>query len=220
MKINIGILQQLDEEQILKSLLIRVNKIYNSEVFIDLSKNEFYELVLNEINLSRESYDGKRDYVKFLDERIKNTLKEKHIEKIKKHENEVAIINNFINKKIKMKLSYDEVLENYKKINFFFKEYQYDITSDGLSQLFNENKIFLETIKIIVDNNMESIKAGFLETLFRDSNLILIIENYCMLNNIKINNKEDDDDVDYSNDLTIFFNDIRSIPMLSCEEEI
>lgn len=67
MKINIGILQQLDEEQILKSLLIRVNKIYNSEVFIDLSKNEFYELVLNEINLSRESYDGKRDYVKFLD---------------------------------------------------------------------------------------------------------------------------------------------------------
>lgn len=119
-----------------------------------------------------------------------------------------------------MKLSYDEVLENYKKINFFFKEYQYDITSDGLSQLFNENKIFLETIKIIVDNNMESIKAGFLETLFRDSNLILIIENYCMLNNIKINNKEDDDDVDYSNDLTIFFNDIRNIPMLSCEEEI
>ena len=220
MKINIGILQQLDEEQILKSLLIRVNKIYNSEVFIDLSKNEFYELVLNEINLSRESYDGKRDYVKFLDERIKNTLKEKHIEKIKKHENEVAIINNFINKKIKMKLSYDEVLENYKKINFFFKEYQYDITSDGLSQLFNENKIFLETIKIIVDNNMESIKAGFLETLFRDSNLVLIIENYCMLNNIKINNKEDDDDVDYSNDLTIFLNDIRSIPMLSCEEEI
>lgn len=220
MKINIGILQQLDEEQILKSLLIRVNKIYNSEVFIDLSKNEFYELVLNEINLSRESYDGKRDYVKFLDERIKNTLKEKHIEKIKKHENEVAIINNFINKKIKMKLSYDEVLENYKKINFFFKEYQYDITSDGLSQLFNENKIFLETIKIIVDNNMESIKAGFLETLFKDSNLILIIENYCMLNNIKINNKEDDDDVDYSNDLTIFLNDIRSIPMLSCEEEI
>ena len=87
MKINIGILQQFDEEQILKSLLIRVNKIYNSEVFIDLSKNEFYELVLNEINLSRESYDGKRDYVKFLDERIKNTLKEKHIEKIKKHEN-------------------------------------------------------------------------------------------------------------------------------------
>ena len=220
MKINIGILQQLDEKQILKSLLIRVNKIYNSEVFIDLSKNEFYELVLNEINLSRESYDGKRDYVKFLDERIKNTLKEKHIEKIKKHENEVAIINNFINKKIKMKLSYDEVLENYKKINFFFKEYQYDITSDGLSQLFNENKIFLETIKIIVDNNMESIKAGFLETLFKDSNLILIIENYCMLNNIKINNKEDDDDVDYSNDLTIFLNDIRSIPMLSCEEEI
>ena len=220
MKINIGILQQFDEEQILKSLLIRVNKIYNSEVFIDLSKNEFYELVLNEINLSRESYDGKRDYVKFLDERIKNTLKEKHIEKIKKHENEVAIINNFINKKIKMKLSYDEVLENYKKINFFFKEYQYDITSDGLSQLFNENKIFLETIKIIVDNNMESIKAGFLETLFKDSNLILIIENYCMLNNIKINNKEDDDDVDYSNDLTIFLNDIRSIPMLSCEEEI
>ena len=220
MKINIGILQQLDEEQILKSLLIRINKIYNSEVFIDLSKNEFYELVLNEINLSRESYDGKRDYVKFLDERIKNTLKEKHIEKIKKHENEVAIINNFINKKIKMKLSYDEVLENYKKINFFFKEYQYDITSDGLSQLFNENKIFLETIKIIVDNNMESIKAGFLETLFRDSNLVLIIENYCMLNNIKINNKEDDDDVDYSNDLTIFLNDIRSIPMLSCEEEI
>ncbi len=220
MKINIGILQQLDEKQILKSLLIRVNKIYNSEVFIDLSKNEFYELVLNEINKSRESYDGKRDYVKFLDERIKNTLKEKHIEKIKKHENEVAIINNFINKKIKMKLSYDEVLENYKKINFFFKEYQYDITSDGLSQLFNENKIFLETIKIIVDNNMESIKAGFLETLFRDSNLILIIENYCMLNNIKINNKEDDDDVDYSNDLTIFLNDIRSIPMLSCEEEI
>ena len=220
MKINIGILQQLDEEQILKSLLIRINKIYNSEVFIDLSKNEFYELVLNEINLSRESYDGKRDYVKFLDERIKNTLKEKHIEKIKKHENEVAIINNFINKKIKMKLSYDEVLENYKKINFFFKEYQYDITSDGLSQLFNENKIFLETIKIIVDNNMESIKAGFLETLFKDSNLILIIENYCMLNNIKINNKEDDDDVDYSNDLTIFLNDIRSIPMLSCEEEI
>lgn len=119
-----------------------------------------------------------------------------------------------------MKLSYDEVLENYKKINFFFKEYQYDITSDGLSQLFNENKIFLETIKIIVDNNMESIKAGFLETLFKDSNLILIIENYCMLNNIKINNKEDDDDVDYSNDLTIFFNDIRNIPMLSCEEEI
>ena len=220
MKINIGILQQLDEEQILKSLLIRVNKIYNSEVFIDLSKNEFYELVLNEINKSRESYDGKRDYVKFLDERIKNTLKEKHIEKIKKHENEVAIINNFINKKIKMKLSYDEVLENYKKINSFLKEYQYDITSDGLSQLFNENKIFLETIKIIVDNNMESIKAGFLETLFRDSNLILIIENYCMLNNIKINNKEDDDDIDYSNDLTIFLNDIRSIPMLSCEEEI
>ena len=140
MKINIGIFQQLDEEQILKSMLIRVNKIYNNEVFMELSKYEFYELVLNEINKSRESYDGKRDYVKFLDEHIKNTLKEKHIEKIKNHENEVAIINNFINKKIKMKLSYDEALENYKKIDYFFKEYQYDITPDGLYQLFNENK--------------------------------------------------------------------------------
>ena len=219
MKINIGILEQLDEEQILKSMLIRVNKIYNNEVFMELSKYEFYELVLNEINKSRESYDGKRDYVKFLDERIKNTLKEKHIEKIKNHENEVAIINNFINKKIKMKLSYDEALENYKKIDSFFKEYQYDITPDGLYQLFNENEIFLETIKVIVDNNLESIKAGFLETIFRDNDLILIIENYCMLNNIKINSKEDNEEVDYSDDLTIFLNDIRSIPMLTLEEE-
>lgn len=219
MKINIGIFQQLDEEQILKSMLIRVNKIYNNEVFMELSKYEFYELVLNEINKSRKTYDGKRDYVKFLDERIKNTLKEKHIDKIKKHENDVAIINNFINKKIKMKFSYEESLENYKKIDSFFKEYQYDITPDGLYKLFNENKIFLETIKVIVDNNLESIKAGFLEIIFRDSDLILIIENYCMLNNIKINSKEDNEEVDYSNDLTIFLNDIRSIPMLTCEEE-
>lgn len=83
-------------------------------------------------------------------------------------------------------------------------------------------------LKIIVDKNIELIKQNKLDNLFNET-IILLINAYCVINDICINEENiedpltisddlDDSDIQY-NSLRIFLNEISKLPVLSQEEE-
>ena len=61
-------------------------------------------------------------------------------------------------------------------------------------KLVDENLLLSETIKIIVNNNLDMITKGEINKIFDNDTIILIIESYCMMNNIKIQESEEDNE--------------------------
>ncbi len=63
MKLNLKKIQQLNSKQIYDSLLPMIDELYNSFKYINISYEDFKELVLNEICDSKKTYKGNQDYI-------------------------------------------------------------------------------------------------------------------------------------------------------------
>lgn len=222
MKLNLNEVQQLDAHQILEILLPTINKLYKTVDYTGITKDEFYNLVLKEINKSKINYKGDiiyTDYIKkiiniVLDEQIKNILSKK--------ETAIIIINNYINKCLKQSATIEDSLNNLKKMDKFFKIYNYIPDYDILIQIIKENPKFYNMIESIVKKYQVQIIAGNMEEIFDDETTKLIIEAYCTLNNIEINEEKDDIDLnnyELTDSLKAYFHEISRIPVLSLEDE-
>lgn len=97
-----------------------------------------------------------------------------------------VVINNLIDKEFKECKSYNDSIENLKTIEKIFKKLNYIPNPDITMKLIDENLLLSETIKIIVNNDLDIITKGEINKIFDNDTIILIIESYCMMNNIKI----------------------------------
>ena len=90
MELNLKKIQQLDTQQILEILLPTINKLYKNVEYIEISKEEFYNLVLKQIDKSKKTYKGDIDYIKYIKTRINIAL----VDQIKNNlfEPETAVI--------------------------------------------------------------------------------------------------------------------------------
>ena len=71
MELNLKKIQQLDVQQILQILLPTIDKFYKTIDFIDITKDQLYKLVLDEIGKSKKTYKGDVVYVEYIKNRIK-----------------------------------------------------------------------------------------------------------------------------------------------------
>lgn len=141
-----------------------------------------------------------------------------------------VVINNLIDKEFKECKSYNDSIENLKTIEKIFKKLNYIPNPDITMKLIDENLLLSETIKIIVNNDLDIITKGEINKIFDNDTIILIIESYCMMNNIKIqeygeDNKEFEENIiNYEGEtidiVKLYFNEISRRKLLTLDEEI
>lgn len=226
MELNLRKIQQLDAHQILEILLPTINNLYKKFDYIGITKDEFYNLVLREVDKSKRTYKGDIVYIEYIKNRIKIVLVEQVKNNLLEPEPAIIIINNYINKHLKKSDVYEDSIKNLKKLDKFFETYNYIPNSDVLLQIIEENSAFYRMIESIIKKHQTQIISGNLEKIFDDGTITLIIETYCMLNNIEIKESEEfeKDNIDLGNsELTdsvkTYLREIGRRPLLSLEEE-
>ena len=141
-----------------------------------------------------------------------------------------VVINNLVNKGFKNCKSYNDSIENLKTIEKIFKKLNYIPNPDITIKLIDENLLLSETIKIIVNNDLDIITKGEINKIFDNDIIILIIESYCMMNNIKIQEYEEDNKefeeniINYEGEnidiVKLYLNEISRRKLLTLDEEI
>ena len=86
-----------------------------------------------------------------------------------------VVINNLIDKGFKECKSYNDSIENLKTIEKIFKKLNYIPNPDITIKLIDENLLLSETIKIIVNNDLDIITKGEINKIFDNDTIILII---------------------------------------------
>lgn len=226
MELNLKKIQRLDAHEILEILLPTIDKLYKSVDYTGITKEDFYNLVLNEIDKSKKTYNGDIGYIEY----IKNSMNIVLVDQIKKSLLEpkaaIIIINNYINKHLKKSFVYEDSIKNFKKLEKFFETYDYIPNPDVLLQIIRENMEFSQMIESVMKKFKTQIISGNLEKIFDDSTIILIIETYCMSKNIDIKEPEEfeKDSIDSGNfELTdsvkTYLREIGRRPLLTLEEE-
>lgn len=191
MELNLKKIQQLDTQQILEILLPTINKLYKNVEYIEISKEEFYNLVLKQIDKSKKTYKGDIDYIKYIKTRINIALVDQIKNNLLEPETAVVIINNYINRYKNKSITYEDSVKILKKLDTFFEIYNYIPNPDVLLKIIEENNLFSQVIESIVKKHETEIISGNLEKIFDNSTIILIIKTYCMLNNIEIKESEE-----------------------------
>ena len=141
-----------------------------------------------------------------------------------------VVINNLVNTGFKNCKSYNDSIENLKTIEKIFKKLNYIPNPDITIKLIDENLLLSETIKIIVNNDLDIITKGEINKIFDNDIIILIIESYCMMNNIKIQEYEEDNKefeeniINYEGEnidiVKLYLNEISRRKLLTLDEEI
>ena len=216
----------MDIQQLFDLLQPVINSILSSFKYIFPNDKDYYVFVLNEIKESKKTYSGNEAYETF----IKNKIKTKLLEKIKKlmndDETSFILLNRYINHKFINISDYDDALKYFKIFNTFLETCSSHPNPDLMIELINKNVIFKKMVEIIFRHHRLEIVSGKIEDIFDDSLLLLAIDTYCMLNNIEIEEENDSDvkldilEESMSTDsVKMYLQEVRKYPLLSIEQE-
>ena len=221
MKTNIENFQQMDSKKIYNHLLPTINRIYEKYKYINISIEEYNNLVLNEINDSKKENIDNYLYEAYLKKKIQNLLNKYIEEKIYDINESFNIINNYINQNFTKTNDYRKATIYFDKLNNYFESYDFIPDIDTIIKLINENNIFGNMIKSIYEHYQSKIIKGNYEEIFNNILLISTIETYCDINGIEIKFEEEKDINDYydSNDVNTYLREVSKIPLLTKEEE-
>ena len=102
----------MDCKQIYNSVLPIINELYLSFKYINISNEDYIELVLKEISDSKKTYKGNQNYINYIKRKIKFQLIEMTKKMLFNSKTSFTLINNYINNNIS---SYEDAIKNFKK---------------------------------------------------------------------------------------------------------
>ena len=197
-----------------------VSTFYKRISFIDISYDEFLSYVLEEAEVSNNLYKEDMPYNKFIKKIIIKVMCSRILSDSK---DVINVINNYVNKYFIDVTNYKDAISAVNRLLSFFKSFNYILTPDIVSEMIEKNEIFSWVIKLIVDRYKDIILSGNIEEIFDNIHMTMIVEIYCMINNIQINKL--DVASDKYNDTYIadseraYLKEIGKIPLLSAQEE-
>lgn len=205
-------------------LLPDVKKICEKYNYLNLDDDYVLSLCLDLLkNANLDDFNKLKG--KFLND-FESILSNIVYKKLQEPDSFSEIVKNFSSKKLAMPLTYKGAIAEINKLLDFLKKYRIILTPNLALDISSNNPILNNILKVIVDNNIEIIKAGDIDRLFDDPNILFLIEIYCSNNNIKTKQDSylDDSLYDFEEDFITddivqdFISKIRKIPSLSPEK--
>ena len=224
MDLTLKKIRTMSSEQILESLLFIIDAIYNKFSFANLSKQDYYNMVIKEIENTKSSFNSDKNYVDYLKKIIESKMIEMIKTKLLDHNESIRILNNYIQITVKKTDDYNVIMKQIRAFNSFLEKYNYVPTPEILIELINKNENLNDLIKIIFLKNKDMIVSGDIEKLTDNNTLILLLEAYCLINNIEIKQSEEnniyyDDDLKLTDSVKIYLREIGEYPLLSIEQQ-
>lgn len=224
MELSLEKIQKLSTEQIIDAVLLEVDKIYLSLNYTGISKEAFYKLVEAEIIKSKEKYQGNISYIEYIKNKIKKELTKQIMRMLADTTTATQIINNYANTYLSTNITYNNALKNIYKLDELFETFNYVPSPDVLIKLLESNQIITNSVALIFSKHKNVIISGNLEKVFDNSTIILMIETYCMINNIEIKEASESQETEETNyettsDIKMYLQEINKIPLLTPEEE-
>ena len=224
MEIKLDKLQKLSAEQVLDLIIVEINKIYSNFSYVKMDRKEFYELAQKEITTSKKEYKGNINYITYIKAKIQKEIIKKIKMMLDNTDTAIQIINNYSDLYLNSNVTESSAIRNIDKLETLFATYNYVPNPDVLIKLLESNQTVLSSIEIIFDKYKNIITSGNIEKVFDSSITILMIEAYCMMNNIEIKESSEDteeSELDYvsEDDLKTYLQEIGKIPLLKPEEE-
>lgn len=225
MDLTLKKIRTMSSEQILESLLFIIDAIYNKFAFANLSKQDYYNMVIKEIENTKSSFNSDKNYVDYLKKITESKMIEMIKTKLLDHNESIRILNNYIQITVKKTDDYNVIMKQIRAFNSFLEKYNYVPTPEVLIELINKNENLNDLIKIIFLKNKDMIVSGNIEKLTDNNTLILLLEAYCLINNIEIKQSEenndyyDDSDLKMTDSIKIYLREIGEYPLLSIEQQ-
>lgn len=224
MQLDVKNLKSYTTEQLYGILFSTIDKVYKYYDFLKLNRVEYRNLVLDAINETINVISD--DKLDIFDQIFKKNLIEhvnNYITNIFNDEDKfLNIVVDFINNNVSSCDTYDKSLMEFNKLSKFFKKLNYTPSIDIIINLLKTNTHIDNIIKIIVNNNMESITSGNLNEVSTNQLLLSFIDGYCAINEIEIAEK-DLDISELGNCVNItkqYLKEISQFPLLTRKEEI
>ena len=208
--------KSLTNQEIFDYLFEKIDLYYNEFSYVNIPKEKYYNLIYKEIEIIKKIPTLNVNFDEYICKRIKAILIFLTKKKLFNIDSSLNLLNNFINVKF-----VDNSLANLKKLNRFLIIFDYYLDKDLIKKLLLNNKKLNDNIAFIVQNFKDEIIRGDILKVFKDEIIISIIETYCDLNNIEINEKKEEfiSEQDLENDITIYLRQITRKPLLTVEEE-
>ncbi len=213
-------IKEMDSKQLYDMLLPIINEIYESFKYISINEEEYNNLVLKIIDDSKSNYDGNETYIDFINKKIRFKLSEITNNLMSNPETSFNILNNYINQNFSNVTSFNIALDYFKKLSSFLEPYNFIPNVDLLVKLINNNSKLNIIVRYLFEKYNFSIKYDNLN-IYSDNLLSSLIDTYCMINNIDINelNFDNEEINNLPDSVTMYMNEIKKIPLLTIEEE-
>lgn len=200
-----------------------INELLKDYELFGISEEYLKHLLVEEDKKISNFYKSSKEYSKILKNNLIIALNKIISKNLEDDKLCLQIINNYINKKFKNITNYKQATSVLDKLEEIFNRFDLIPTNDLLINLIKSNNIIEQALKRITEKYIKIIKSDKINTIFQNINIIMLIETYCMLNNITINCEENIDisQKDYATDdiTKIYLQEISKIPPLSREEE-
>lgn len=224
---NIEEFNELSNEKLYNNLKPIIDKVYKEYEFIKLDKKKYKELVLKTISIYRKKINSTNiDKYDLIFKNDLNELLNGYIKTVVHNSKDYIRVITLYMKKYEVPKTYKYALTAFRDLVKLIHSINYTVTPETIIELLNSSEIVNQTIKQVVEFNTYNIKKDGITKVFSDEKIISLIEVYCMINNIDLDNDiyEDLKNVEENkheytdDDLCSYLNEIY-MPLLTTTQE-
>ncbi len=227
MQFEISFLKTKTESEVYSLLFDSIFKLRNKYNFLNIENEEFNKLVLEAINERIKNLDTYKHKSKVINEDYFLLGIEKKISEyleVKFKESGFETLNSFVNENLKEAKNYKDALIEFSTFQELFDFHNIVPYEEDLEKLLKENEKFYKIIELIVKYNLERIKKNKIPTRFANNFIaITLIEIYCEINKIEIQEEPIKEEVDYKDisgdSLKLYLNGINYSILSKAEEK-
>lgn len=203
-----------------------LDEIFNKYEYTGIDKQVYDQIAMHTLEECRKSPKILNNFANNLKKILDKKVCE-YIHTILEEETSlIRTLNIYIQKEFKP----GEETKNIIRIERFCRRFNIELTFDIACNILKSNDLLMQNIKRLVEENKLTITQGQVDTLFHEESIIILIEVYCMLANIQIDEHLEDSttiidslknagiDSQTLNTVRLYLNEIRH-PLLTPEEE-
>lgn len=212
-------LKRMSSNEILNAMMPSLTGLYCNLEYLNISKEDFYNIALAEITKTKDNYGNKSSYTEFIKNRVKYIVIEREKRSLTNNEEVLKLLNGYINYSFPDNGNLDSLLRSFKKLEKFLVLYNCELSPEITTSLLKNDKLN-NMVKVMVDKCLPELTISKIMKLYNSYLLISIVEVYAMLNDIEIIDDEIEENDNYKSDeVDIYLKEISTKRVLTADEE-